>query len=123
MTEQGKQDRLFQGIQENFEVYQWHEDMFEIPKNGTLLAESANCPHQALKVGERAYGLQFHIEVTKDIISDWVYNDFKDENGKLKLEGKDMIERYLQVEDMFNHRAETIYKNFLKIMTARKATV
>lgn len=120
LTKEGKKDELFRGLDGQFEVFQWHGDTFEIPQSGKHLALSKDCHHQALKVGPCAYGLQFHIEVTKDIIADWVYNDFQDEQGNLKSEGKFMIDHYPKVEKLFNSRAEMIYKNFLKVMSARK---
>ncbi len=119
LTGDGKKDDLFRGLNGKFEVFQWHGDTFEIPPNGKHLALSKDCRHQALKVGRAAYGLQFHIEVTKDIISLWVYNDFKDKAGQVKPEGKSMIEHYPKAEKLFNTRAEMMYENFLKIIRLR----
>jgi GMP synthase (glutamine-hydrolysing) len=41
----------------------WHNDMPGIPKDARLLAKSAGCPQQAFSVGDRIYGLQFHLEI------------------------------------------------------------
>ncbi len=71
LTEEGKTDRLFRGISETFSTFQWHHDSFDIPAGGVLLASSDVCPHQAFRVGESAWGLQFHPEVTEEIIRDW----------------------------------------------------
>jgi GMP synthase-like glutamine amidotransferase len=54
-------------------VFQWHEDTFEIPKWGSRLATSAAVPNQAFRYGDNAYGLQFHLEVTTEMIRDWIY--------------------------------------------------
>jgi GMP synthase-like glutamine amidotransferase len=35
------------------------------------LASSTACPHQAFRYGNNAWGLQFHPEVTEQIIRDW----------------------------------------------------
>jgi len=35
------------------------------------LASSGAWPHQAVRVGESAWGIQFHPEVTESIIRDW----------------------------------------------------
>ena len=59
------------GFCEEVPVFQWHGDMFQIPSNGKLLATAQGCPHQALKVGDNAYGLQFHVEVTDKSIKEW----------------------------------------------------
>lgn len=71
LTDEGRADRLFSGVAEQFATFQWHHDSFDIPAEGTLLAASAACPHQAFRVGTCAWGVQFHPEVTAAIIRDW----------------------------------------------------
>jgi GMP synthase-like glutamine amidotransferase len=71
LTEAGKIDPLFKGITEEFATFQWHHDSFDLPDGAVLLAISVACPHQAFRVGESAWGLQFHPEVTEKIIRDW----------------------------------------------------
>lgn len=50
--------------------FQWHFDSFTLPSGATLLAESDAGP-QAFVAG-RSLGLQFHPEVTVDIMDEWV---------------------------------------------------
>jgi GMP synthase-like glutamine amidotransferase len=64
-------DPLFEGLAGSLEVFQWHEDTFDIPSGGVLLAKGGDCPHQAFRIGRSVYGIQFHIEVTERIIADW----------------------------------------------------
>ncbi|NVN99455.1 MAG: type 1 glutamine amidotransferase [Geobacteraceae bacterium] len=71
LTAQGADDRLFKGIANEFDVFQWHHDSFDIPPDAVLLASSALCPHQAFRIGASAWGVQFHPEVTEDIIRCW----------------------------------------------------
>jgi GMP synthase (glutamine-hydrolysing) len=52
-------------------VVHWHEDTFELPAHASLLASSAPFPHQAFRVGARAYGLQFHVEVERELARAW----------------------------------------------------
>ena len=123
LTSQGQKDPLFEGAKKEFTVFQWHGDTFAIPENGRHLALSSDCEYQALKAGKYAYGLQFHIEVTADIIKEWVENDFKDKNGRIKKEGLKMIRRYTDFKEEFMRSAEKIYENFHKILSSRKAAV
>lgn len=52
--------------------YQFHRDGFEIPKSAELLATGTNAfPNQAFRYGEKAYGIQFHPEITIDMIHRW----------------------------------------------------
>jgi len=53
-------------------VFQWHGDTFDLPKGAELLARSELCENQAFRYGAAAYGLQFHLEVTAEIIEDWL---------------------------------------------------
>ncbi|HXH04076.1 MAG TPA: glutamine amidotransferase [Candidatus Competibacteraceae bacterium] len=52
-------------------VYHWHMEGFQLPHGAELLARSDDFPHQAFRYGERAFGLQFHPEVTRDILEEW----------------------------------------------------
>lgn len=76
LTLEGKTDLLFREVGEQFSTFQWHHDSFDIPAGGVLLASSAACPHQAFRVGECAWGLQFHPEVTGEIIRAWCAWDY-----------------------------------------------
>jgi GMP synthase-like glutamine amidotransferase len=71
LSQEGKHDPLFTGIAEEFTTFQWHHDSFDIPEGAALLASSPVCPHQAFRMGENAWGVQFHPEVTESIIRDW----------------------------------------------------
>lgn len=74
LTPEGLKDPLFSGCPEKLEVFQWHEDKFDLPEQGMLLVESGSCP-QALRIGKNAYGLQFHFEVTPNMIKSWLENE------------------------------------------------
>ena len=61
--------------------FQWHFDTFETPPGARLIADSPVGP-QAYTVG-RSLGTQFHMEVTPQIMDDWVrvYRHELDEEG------------------------------------------
>lgn len=71
LTGAASRDPLFSGLPKTFPVFQWHEDTFDLPSAGELIATSNPVPHQAFRYGENAYGLQFHLEATEDMIRDW----------------------------------------------------
>jgi GMP synthase-like glutamine amidotransferase len=55
------------------DVLQWHHDeITELPVGATLLAASTYYPHQAFRLGTRAWGVQFHIECDTAMVADWV---------------------------------------------------
>lgn len=62
LTHAGLQDVLFAGIGNVVPAFHWHSDTFTLPQGAVLLASSQMYPHQAFRLGSRAYGLQFHVE-------------------------------------------------------------
>ncbi len=52
-------------------VYQWHSQGFEIPADAVLIAEGQDFPNQAFRWGDRSYGLQFHPEMTAQMLDFW----------------------------------------------------
>jgi GMP synthase-like glutamine amidotransferase len=67
-----ERDVLFGPVPMLPDVFQWHHDeVTELPMGAVLLAASTNYPHQAFRVGEAAWGLQFHIEADTAMAADW----------------------------------------------------
>jgi GMP synthase (glutamine-hydrolysing) len=56
---------------EELAVIHWHQDTFELPSGAVRLAGSALYPNQAFRVGRCVYGLQFHLEVDRELARDW----------------------------------------------------
>ncbi|MEO0536971.1 MAG: glutamine amidotransferase [Cyanobacteria bacterium P01_A01_bin.123] len=52
-------------------VYQWHKEGFDLPAGATLLATGQTFVNQAFRYGKSAYGLQFHPEITRNMIETW----------------------------------------------------
>jgi GMP synthase-like glutamine amidotransferase len=49
----------------------WHGDTFDLPAGAVRLAGNAAYENQAFRWGDRAYGLQFHVEVTASLVAHW----------------------------------------------------
>ena len=76
LTGQGAEDDLCRHLTEDgggeATVFQWHGDTFDLPEGAQLLASSELYPHQAFRIGKRAYGFQFHFELGARKISEWL---------------------------------------------------
>jgi len=53
------------------QVYHWHREGFDLPQDATLLATGDEYPNQAFQYGDRAFGVQFHSEVTTWMMNRW----------------------------------------------------
>jgi GMP synthase-like glutamine amidotransferase len=71
LTAAGRGDPLFDGLDQRLVSLQWHGDTFELPEGAVHLARSEEVPHQAFRAGSRAYGVQFHLEVTGEMAREW----------------------------------------------------
>ena len=66
LTAEAKQDPVFSTLRESFEVFEWHGEVFDLPKDCAPLASSEIAPLQAFRYGSRAYGLLFHLEMEEN---------------------------------------------------------
>ena len=71
LTPTGAADPLLARASVPQTVFQWHEDTFDLPAGAELLASSWAYRNQAFRCGKKIYGLQFHPEMTRDMIEDW----------------------------------------------------
>ncbi len=72
LTAEGRQDRLLQGVASPLQTLQWHSaEVKALPPGSVALASSGPCPINALRVGDKAWGLQFHVEVTPSTVQEW----------------------------------------------------
>ena len=70
LTPAAASDPVFGEAASSFPTLQWHGDTFDLPEGATLLASSPAYPNQAFRIG-RSYGLQFHIEVSLELATEW----------------------------------------------------
>jgi GMP synthase-like glutamine amidotransferase len=69
-TQEGARDSLLGRLPARFLAYEWHSYAFALPAGAVELARSAACA-QAFRLGERAWGVQFHPEVVPEIVREW----------------------------------------------------
>jgi GMP synthase (glutamine-hydrolysing) len=70
LTADAAGDPVFGDAPRSFPTLQWHGDTFDLPAGATLLASSPEYVNQAF-VYKRAYGLQFHLEVSPELADAW----------------------------------------------------
>lgn len=87
-----------------FKVFHWHGETFDVPDGAVGLASSALYPNQAFRYGKNAYAFQFHIEVKKGMIYEWLKNETVDLE-KIRAETE-------RLYDVYTARAHKFYEAF-----------
>jgi GMP synthase-like glutamine amidotransferase len=75
-------DRLVSHYGDGDPVFQWHMDTFDLPTGAELLAKGYGVAHQAFRIGDAAWGLQWHFEIDAAEIAFWL-DTYEQEGGDL----------------------------------------
>ncbi len=74
LTEEAFDDPVFGPAPTPLPCVHWHGDTFSLPEGAVRLAGNESYENQAFVVGETAYGLQFHVEVTGALVAHWAHH-------------------------------------------------
>jgi GMP synthase-like glutamine amidotransferase len=112
-------DPIFAGVPELCTCFQWHgAEVKRLPEGAVLLASSDACPIQAFRLGDAAYGLQFHMELTHTTAAEWgALPEYAAALERVRGPGS-LPEVQAEVAENFaalNHAAERVFSNFLRI--------
>lgn len=88
-TKEAKENDIFNFFPNETVVFHWHGDTFNLPSGAVQLAENEVCKNQAFIYDERVIALQFHIEVTEQLLNEML------DGGNDELINAD----YIQTED------------------------
>ena len=117
-----KQDKLFSSYSPKIKALQWHSyevQNLEHNPDVTVLASSPITKYQIFKYQNHAYGIQFHIEIKNDTVSQWgcvpeyekALNDTLGEGALNKLDK----EAQSSMSSM-NANAEQLYNNYKSLL-------
>ncbi|KAF0180563.1 MAG: hypothetical protein FD164_1780 [Nitrospirae bacterium] len=91
-------------VWQRFKVFHWHGETFELPVGAVRLAASDMYANQAFRYGSHAYALQFHIEVDREMVYDWLTSEPIDQT-RLTSDTE-------QFYDVYQKRALAFYESF-----------
>jgi GMP synthase-like glutamine amidotransferase len=119
LTAAGRRDPLFDGMADRFKTLQWHGAEVRTPPPGaTVLARSPLCAVQAMRVGSRAYGMQYHCELLPETVGDWAvipaYACALEASWGAGAMPKLQAAAAQSMPD-FNRDARRLYENFMRI--------
>ena len=119
-TADADRDPLFSQLQDREVVLQWHGDTFDLPEGAVLLASSPDCVNQAFRYGEAGYAIQFHLEILKPMIEEWVRRDAA--RGWLAEEGRISAQRILADTRAYMARSmelgRLVFRRFARLIAA-----
>jgi GMP synthase-like glutamine amidotransferase len=115
-------DPIFAGIGPLCTCFQWHgAEVVELPPNARLLATSLGCRIQGFAIGNHAYGLQFHMELTETTAAEWgALPEYAQALEKVKGQGamRDLEAEVNENLPALKSTAAILFSNFLKIAAA-----
>ncbi len=85
LTEAGTEDPVLGRLPQTFDAFQWHYYAHGVPAGAVELARNPVCT-QAFRLGDHAWGVQFHPEVTLEQVESWV-----EEEEELPVDAGDLI--------------------------------
>ncbi len=112
LTNTGKTDPLFAGLDDTIRVFQLHGETVELAPSGMeLLATGIQCRHQAIKVGSHAYGLQYHFELTQAMFAEWLTID----HDLKQMESRQFLADFEAFREAYSATGNQLLHNFLKL--------
>lgn len=72
LTNAGRADPMLAGLPDHGRCLQWHSaEVKQVPDGAQVLAYSQACAIQAIRIGDCAYGFQYHVELTEQTVPEW----------------------------------------------------
>jgi GMP synthase-like glutamine amidotransferase len=90
LNEASGDDRLMRGLPHEFTAMHWHSDVYDLPSGATALASSDLTRVQAFRYGANAYGIQFHAEMTREILMALV-TEFSEGLKRVGIDGQAIV--------------------------------
>ncbi|WP_340818028.1 type 1 glutamine amidotransferase [Methanolobus sp. WCC4] len=104
-------DPLFNGIEGPLKIFHLHGETVTLTEDMQLLATGKYCRHQIVKVGEHAYGIQGHFELTPEMFTLWLDND-----PELMEMDRDELQKDFELfSEEYCNTGRKLFTNFLKM--------
>lgn len=111
LTEEGKADALFADLPEQIRVFHLHGETVDLTPEMKLLATGDTCKNQVVKIGDNAYGLQCHFELTPEMLNTWLNED----PDLQQFEKAHILNDWEEVKEEYTKTGKTLFNNFFKI--------
>ncbi|MEC4806160.1 MAG: glutamine amidotransferase [Jaaginema sp. PMC 1079.18] len=92
-------------------VYHWHSEGFTLPQDTVLLAQGETFSNQAFRYRDNIYGLQFHPEITQEMLEFWTTNGAE----QLSLTGAQTRSQQFQNHARYHPEVAVWLQHFLRV--------
>ena len=117
LSDDAGEDPLFHGVPKTFEAHVIHaQSVLRLPPKAILLASNDYEPHHAFRLGDCAWGLQFHPEYDTRIIRDYI----EAQAEELESSGRDVQKIISAVTD--TPVAASLLKTFANLVRSQSAS-
>ena len=122
LTAAGRAHPLYSGVRDREICLQWHgAEVVDEPEGATVLASSPLCRVNAMAVGDRAFGLQYHVEITRNTVREWGEIPAYAEALERALGSGALEDLHRKASARANEMevsARRLYENFMRIATS-----
>lgn len=111
LTPEGMHDRLFKGLGHSLRVFHLHGETVDLTAGMTLLGAGKFCRNQMVRIGDNAYGLQCHFELTELLFETWISED----PDLLQLNSNALRADLKAIKAAYTQTGRQLFINFLEI--------
>ena len=112
LTSEGRKDPIFRGIPSEFKVFHLHGETVEITETMSILGRGNYCQNQIVQIGHNNYGFQFHLELTEQMLREWLKlaPELRNSNAE------ELLKDYVQIQNDYTETGKKIFTNYLKLI-------
>lgn len=115
LTKAGRAHRLFRDWPPSLEVFHWHGETFSLPEGAVRLFRSEACENQAFLYEDRILGLQFHLEVTPEIVAELLEKSAQDLAPGPYVQEPDYIKGQPELYEFCHERLFRLLDDFVRL--------
>lgn len=104
-------------VPNEFPVFQWHSDTFDLPRDAEWLLSSPWCPNQGFAWGDKVLALQGHPEMSEELVQGWLrdWSHLLDETQASQQSPRAMLTDLSSRVAALNRVAEGFYEHWLQL--------
>ncbi|MFN8016099.1 MAG: type 1 glutamine amidotransferase [Acidimicrobiia bacterium] len=115
LNEHGLIDPLFSGLAKQFDVFQLHGETIIENDSVHILGTGKWCKNQIIKVGDCAYGIQAHVELTEELFEEVIVLD-----DDLRIyDHAQLRKEYASYKESYDRTSNVLFNNFLDMITEK----